>query len=115
MGDVVVWRAASEAPPPSMRALHVRYAMNRHLRAVLILAFGFSAAGPSCGGSSDEPEDMSPTSVCAFYAERNCASFERCYPSVIKGSYNDMATCRDRMARSCELRLTATGTNETAD
>jgi hypothetical protein len=89
--------------------------MNRHLRAGLVLALGFSAAAPSCRGRSDEPEDMSPASVCAFYAERDCAIFERCYPSGITKSYNDVATCRDRIARSCELRLTATGTNETAD
>ena len=89
--------------------------MHRDLGAVLILALGFSAAGPSCGGSPDEPEDMSPASVCAFYAERYCASYERCYPSLIKGAYNDVATCRDRFGRSCELRLTATGTNETVD
>jgi hypothetical protein len=84
----------------------------RRLLAALAL---FGAAVLSCGGSGgDEPADTSPQGVCAFYAERDCAGFERCDLRDLKDFFNDVATCRERLAQTCELRLTAPGTTESS-
>jgi len=74
----------------------------------------------SCGSraeegetSRDEPIDMSPQSVCAFYAERDCARWQACNAPDVRFFYGDIATCKERSALSCVSRLAATGTNET--
>jgi hypothetical protein len=78
------------------------------------LLMAFLVLGLSCGGhDGDEPTDMSPQGVCAFYADKDCAGYEGCDPYDLGEYFNDCATCRERLARSCVSRLTATGTNET--
>lgn len=79
------------------------------------ILLAFLVVGLSCGGADggDEPSDMSPQAVCAYYADKDCAGYERCDPFTLRFYFNDGATCRERLAESCVLRLTATGTGET--
>jgi hypothetical protein len=79
------------------------------------LLLAFLVLGLSCGGADgDEPSDMSPQAVCAYYADKECAGSQRCDPWALREDFNDDgATCRERVAKSCVSRLTATGTSDT--
>jgi hypothetical protein len=58
---------------------------------------------------------MSPQAVCAYYADKDCAGYERCAPFSFRESFNDGATCRESLAKSCVSSLTAAGTKDTPE
>jgi hypothetical protein len=87
----------------------------KRLQWVLVLCGLSCGAGANDGANDDEPVDMTPEGVCAFYADRDCSSYDRCAHVSVSYLYNDIATCRERAAANCKLRLTAPGTSETPD
>lgn len=82
----------------------------------LVLAMGLSCGGGAHEGDTnrDEPLDMSPEAVCAFYAERDCSGWQKCNAPEVRYFYGDFAGCKERTALSCVSRLTSTGSNESA-
>jgi hypothetical protein len=78
------------------------------------------ATAVSCGGGGqgdetvrDEPLDTSPQAVCAFYAERDCAAWQKCNAPEVRYFFGgDLATCKERSTLGCVSRVTATGTNQ---
>jgi hypothetical protein len=82
--------------------------MRRRWRCVLL-------ALASCGsGDEAQPIDPAVEGACASYAEKFCATDERCWPAFSE-FWSDGATCLERAKVSCISRLSAPGVKDTAD